>query len=51
MQKHKDLTDTIESYLKFPCVKDLVFLRTINLWQLGLTGHYNTEGSSFSLYS
>jgi hypothetical protein len=35
MQKHKGLTDTIASYPKFPSVKDLVFLRAINSWQMG----------------
>jgi hypothetical protein len=29
-QKHKSFTDSIASYPKFPWVKDLVFLRTIN---------------------
>jgi hypothetical protein len=53
MQKHKGLTYTIASYLKFPCVKDLVFLRTINSWQLGLSARslYNTEGYTFSLHT
>jgi hypothetical protein len=43
MQKHKGFTDTIASYPKFPSVKDLVFLRTINSWQLasGLVGLLN----------
>jgi hypothetical protein len=37
------LTYTITSYPKFRCVEDLVFLRTINSWQLGLSDYYNTQ--------